>query len=101
MLHLTHIPWLYGQCSNITGCCMPLSRWIDCLNLYTMTNTSDNQLRAVPQDELKLPTSEATSGFPNHPHRGFETCSIMLKGKMEHRDHIGNHVSTLQTFPSS
>lgn len=49
------------------------------------------------QDELKLPTSEATSGFPDHPHRGFETCSIMLKGKMEHRDHIGNHVSVLQT----
>jgi redox-sensitive bicupin YhaK (pirin superfamily) len=42
-------------------------------------------------DELKLPTSEATSGFPDHPHRGFETCSIMLKGKMEHHDHIGNH----------
>jgi Pirin len=48
------------------------------------------------QDELKLPTSEATSGFPDHPHRGFETCSIMLKGKMEHRDHIGNHVRALQ-----
>mmetsp|Transcript_7028 Transcript_7028/g.20566 ORF Transcript_7028/g.20566 Transcript_7028/m.20566 type:complete len:360 (-) Transcript_7028:330-1409(-) len=42
-------------------------------------------------DELKLPPGEATSGFPDHPHRGFETCSIMLSGKMEHRDHVGNH----------
>ena len=42
-------------------------------------------------DELKLPPGEASSGFPDHPHRGFETCSIMLSGKMEHRDHVGNH----------
>ena len=42
-------------------------------------------------DELKLPASEATAGFPDHPHRGFETCTIMLSGKMEHRDSVGNH----------
>eukprot|EP00884_Botryococcus_braunii_P015832 jgi/Botrbrau1/2932/Bobra.0026s0007.1 len=42
-------------------------------------------------DELRMPASEATAGFPNHPHRGFETCSIMLSGKMEHRDSAGNH----------
>lgn len=41
-------------------------------------------------DELKMPPGEATAGFPDHPHRGFETCSIMLSGKMEHRDHVGN-----------
>ncbi|WP_370980595.1 pirin family protein [Agaribacterium sp. ZY112] len=29
-------------------------------------------------------------GFPSHPHRGFETITYMLKGKMEHRDHMGN-----------
>ena len=29
-------------------------------------------------------------GFPSHPHRGFETVSYMLEGKMEHRDHMGN-----------
>jgi len=27
----------------------------------------------------------------NLQHRGFETCSIMLSGKMEHRDSVGNH----------
>lgn len=44
-------------------------------------------------DELRMPASEASAGFPDHPHRGFETCSIMLSGKMEHRDSAGNHVS--------
>ena len=29
-------------------------------------------------------------GFPSHPHRGFETVTYMLQGKMEHRDHMGN-----------
>lgn len=29
-------------------------------------------------------------GFPAHPHRGFETITYMLQGKMEHRDHLGN-----------
>jgi redox-sensitive bicupin YhaK (pirin superfamily) len=30
------------------------------------------------------------AGFPNHPHRGFETVTYMLAGAMEHRDHMGN-----------
>lgn len=29
-------------------------------------------------------------GFPSHPHRGFETITVMLKGQMRHRDHLGN-----------
>ena len=29
-------------------------------------------------------------GFPPHPHRGFETITYMLQGKMEHQDHLGN-----------
>ncbi|VUD69081.1 Quercetin 2,3-dioxygenase [Thalassocella blandensis] len=29
-------------------------------------------------------------GFPPHPHRGFETITYMLQGKMEHRDHMEN-----------
>ncbi len=29
-------------------------------------------------------------GFPNHPHRGFETVTYMLNGRMRHRDSAGN-----------
>jgi len=31
------------------------------------------------------------AGFPDHPHRGFETVTYMLAGSMEHRDHAGHH----------
>ncbi|MDO6745743.1 pirin family protein [Gilvimarinus sp. 1_MG-2023] len=30
------------------------------------------------------------SGFPAHPHRGFETVTYMLDGHMLHEDHLGN-----------
>ena len=30
------------------------------------------------------------AGFPDHPHRGFETVTYMLAGSMEHKDHTGN-----------
>jgi redox-sensitive bicupin YhaK (pirin superfamily) len=30
------------------------------------------------------------AGFPDHPHRGFETVTYMLAGRMEHADHAGN-----------
>lgn len=29
-------------------------------------------------------------GFPSHPHRGFETVTYMLAGKMRHKDNQGN-----------
>jgi redox-sensitive bicupin YhaK (pirin superfamily) len=30
------------------------------------------------------------AGFPNHPHRGFETVTYILDGHMLHEDHLGN-----------
>jgi len=30
------------------------------------------------------------AGFPSHPHRGFETVTYMLAGRMRHRDNAGN-----------
>lgn len=30
------------------------------------------------------------AGFPPHPHRGFETVTYMLEGRMRHEDHLGN-----------
>ncbi|MBD8705545.1 pirin family protein [Pseudomonas sp. CFBP 13711] len=33
---------------------------------------------------------EYIAGFPPHPHRGFETVTYMLEGRMRHEDHMGN-----------
>jgi len=33
---------------------------------------------------------EYLAGFPPHPHRGFETVTYMLAGKMRHEDNAGN-----------
>src|SRR4051794_14929034 len=30
------------------------------------------------------------AGFPDHPHRGFETVTIMLDGRVKHHDSVGN-----------
>jgi redox-sensitive bicupin YhaK (pirin superfamily) len=30
------------------------------------------------------------AGFPQHPHRGFQTVTYMLNGKMGHKDSVGN-----------
>lgn len=30
------------------------------------------------------------AGFPPHPHRGFETVTYMLEGRMRHEDSAGN-----------
>lgn len=34
--------------------------------------------------------SDYIGGFPEHPHRGFETITYMKNGRMRHRDHMGN-----------
>ncbi len=33
---------------------------------------------------------EYIAGFPDHPHRGFETVTYMLAGRMRHRDNAGH-----------
>ena len=38
---------------------------------------------------------EYIAGFPNHPHRGFETVTYMIAGRMRHRD-SGGHEGLLQ-----
>ena len=34
--------------------------------------------------------SDYIGGFPDHPHRGFETVTYMVEGRMRHRDSAGN-----------
>ena len=39
---------------------------------------------------MDLKPGEA-KGFPDHPHRGFETVTYLLAGEFEHRDSFGHH----------
>lgn len=42
-------------------------------------------------DEFKSEEgADYIAGFPDHPHRGFETVTYMLAGAMRHEDHKGN-----------
>lgn len=42
-------------------------------------------------DEFRSDDPDAyIAGFPNHPHRGFETVTYMLAGRMRHGDNQGN-----------
>ncbi|MCD7901607.1 MAG: pirin family protein [Bacteroides sp.] len=34
--------------------------------------------------------AEYTKGFPFHPHRGIETLTYLIKGRIEHQDSLGN-----------
>ncbi len=56
--------------------------------------TQDLQKRLDPFLMLDLFGTENPGdyigGFPDHPHRGFETITYMLQGRMRHRDSAGN-----------
>jgi quercetin 2,3-dioxygenase len=65
----------------------------------TRVLTHDLQQRLDPFLMLDAFGSDAAddyiAGFPDHPHRGFETVTYMLAGKMRHRDSAG-HEGLLQ-----
>src|SRR5690554_3651775 len=56
--------------------------------------TPDLQRRLDPflmLDEFRSDNpDDYIGGFPDHPHRGFETVTYMLDGRMRHRDNHGN-----------
>ena len=54
----------------------PLQRRLDPFLMLDAFATDD------PQDYL--------AGFPDHPHRGFETVTYMIAGRMRHRDRAGH-----------
>src|SRR5204863_1929769 len=54
----------------------PLQRRLDPFLMLDAFGT-DN-----PQDYI--------GGFPDHPHRGFETVTYMIQGRMRHKDSAGN-----------
>lgn len=53
-----------------------LNRWLDPFLLLDEIRSDD--------------AADYIGGFPPHPHRGFETITYMLTGRMRHRDHMGN-----------
>jgi redox-sensitive bicupin YhaK (pirin superfamily) len=59
----------------------PLQRRLDPFLMLDAFGTDD------PQDYI--------AGFPDHPHRGFETVTYMIAGRMRHRDSAG-HEGLLQ-----
>ena len=60
----------------------PLQRRLDPFLMLDAFGTDD------PEDYI--------AGFPDHPHRGFETVTYMIDGRMRHRDNAG-HEGLLQT----
>ena len=60
----------------------------------TRVLTQDLQRRLDPFLMLDAFGSDSAddyiAGFPDHPHRGFETVTYMLHGKMRHRDSAGH-----------
>jgi len=55
----------------------PARRNLDPFLMLDQFNTDD------PDDYI--------AGFPDHPHRGFNTFTYMLDGHMRHGDSMGNH----------
>ncbi len=42
-------------------------------------------------DEFRTDSAnDYIAGFPDHPHRGFETVTYMIHGRMRHQDSVGN-----------
>ena len=52
---------------------------LDMLDPFLMLDCFESD---QPQDYI--------GGFPDHPHRGFETVTYMLAGRMRHKDSMGN-----------
>jgi redox-sensitive bicupin YhaK (pirin superfamily) len=42
-------------------------------------------------EPFQFPPGAAPRGVGEHPHRGFETVTIVYQGELEHRDSAGNH----------
>lgn len=61
-----------------------------------LTRFFDSRLGAMMDPFLMLDefrsdqADDYLAGFPSHPHRGFETVTYMMAGRMKHGDHLGN-----------
>ncbi|RVX02476.1 Pirin-like protein [Vitis vinifera] len=57
-----------------------------------------DQLRLMVKKVLAKPQREVAPlvGFPDHPHRSFETVTYMLQGAFTHQDFV-EHKGTIRT----
>ena len=62
------------------------------------TYSSDDNAFILPPDPARwdpfvvlVEDKFSTVGFPWHPHRGFQTLTYVLNGKLEHRDNAGGY----------
>lgn len=56
-----------------------------------MGNRLDPFLLMDYADPMEFPPSDRQPGVGEHPHRGFETVTIVYRGRLVHRDSAGNH----------
>lgn len=72
----------------------------------TMDGAGVSLVRVLGRDDVKefdpilmldsfdsLDPADYTAGFPMHPHRGIETISYLYRGRMVHKDTLGNEDS--------
>lgn len=57
------------------------------MRLFPLSGRMMNYDPFVLWDNFNL---EPGTGFPTHPHRGFEAITYMFTGSMEHKDNLGN-----------
>jgi len=72
-----------GDCSGAGGAGVPLSRVLGSPPLAML-----DPFLLLDEIGSDLPGPQG-AGFPDHPHRGFETVSYMLRGRLRHADHAG------------
>jgi redox-sensitive bicupin YhaK (pirin superfamily) len=79
------VQWVYSAHRTLEGGGVEIGRAFPTAQLEDV----DPFLLLDHMGPLQIKPGENT-GFPDHPHRGFETVTYLLAGQLEHRDSFGN-----------
>ena len=60
------------------------------LDAYPSADTNMGPVHPPLHDEFNMYYGETVPGFPEHPHTGFETITIVEQGTIDHFDSLGN-----------